>query len=162
MLKFHIRYITGETYDCDDCGSYTPERTEVRVNHTQVWYFDTDNHLSSSRSEHDVLTGIIKECEAVLIKEIESNFTEKLRLKWHKQYTGNTVAKTVEEWNQWRDSQLTGCRDNISAWRDACASLPDDLNLAVKMIALWYEAIFGEEIKVRISSEEDLHFEEEE
>lgn len=145
---FKVEKIHGKMYDCDCCGSYCSEGTNVYVNDTLVWEKYSDGHLYGRQTEENLLNCIVKEWNRINLEVIENNHTEESRLKWNKSYPGNGIARTPESWEEYKNEMLQYQDGLIENVMESCKNLPYDETLQTKMIALWIESVSGEKIEV--------------
>jgi hypothetical protein len=153
MTTFTILNYTEDGFDCECCGSCTPEGISVSVNDVEVWEQYTDNHMSGSRTEAPVSDCLIAGWEQVSRAAIDAHYTEQSRVAWNTKYPGNSVAASPESWAGEKRYAIERFEVDLNEVKESCNQLPYQIELQAKMIALWIESTTGEVIDVVIDYE---------
>jgi hydroxymethylpyrimidine pyrophosphatase-like HAD family hydrolase len=146
---FTITKFQEESFYCDDCGTCFPEGLTIDYNGSCIWKKYSDGHLHHEQTEKSILDSILDTLKQEYIQSIEENFTENKRLEWSQKHIGSHVSSTQEAWAEYKKSQTEYIEKSFQNIYDNCKNLPYDEALQVKMIALWVENEFGEEILVQ-------------
>jgi hypothetical protein len=150
MITFTISYHSQERFDGECCGQTFPEGTYISVNDTPVWTYTSDGHFTSSQTEKPLFDCLLDEWKKIHVNAIHERSTEEHRLQWNIDYPGNAIAATPNSWNDYFMDLLPGLDEHEKQIKEACVNLPNDEQLAMKMIALWIEAITGHEIEIEV------------
>lgn len=153
MTTLKIVNTTGEPFECDDCGTCYPEGVYVCVDDVVVWEKSTDGHYSGYQTEESISECILNYIKKTSLELIDNGFTEEARFQWNKNYPGNAVASTPENWLEYKRESISILESSCERLTENCQILPYAEHLQVKMIALWLEEEFGD--KVQIIEEEE-------
>lgn len=148
LITFKIEEIRGQTYDCEDCGSYSGSGVNIYVNDNLVWHKYSDGHMSGEQTEDTILNCVTKEWYDINVQVIEQKYTEKARNVWNEKYPGNGIARTPESWAKEKDSRIKSQQNMLECVIESCQNLPYEEPLQVKMIALWIESATGVKVVV--------------
>lgn len=144
---------TGAMHECEYCGSHSSERTTIFVNDEEVWQKYDDGHMHSSISERSLVDCILEAWNKQQNSYIEQEYTETRRIAWNKRHPGNSIAATPENWLEAKDRVLGSQLEYLEQVKQDCNHLPYEIELQVKMIALWIENACGEKIVIEIEGE---------
>ncbi len=152
MIEFKVVDISGPSGDCDCCGSYSGSGTEIHANGEVIWRKYFDGHMGGDQTEESVLNAVLNAWNEYNIQVVEAKFTEEMRHQWNKDHPGNGVARTPENWLEYKNQMLEFQKDSFDSVKENCSNLPYDELLQVRMIAIWIESSTGEKIQVLTDS----------
>jgi hypothetical protein len=160
-MTFKVAKISGPMGECDCCGCYSASGYNIYFNDELIWRQYSDGHLGGDCSEESILNAVVNAWNEFNIQKIEAQFTEEKRHEWNKDHPGNGVARTVENWKEYKEQMLEFQKDAFDSVKESCSNLPYDETLQVKMICLWIESHSGEKIQVLEDTEYEGDYDEE-
>lgn len=141
----------GSLQECECCGTYSAEGIFVLADENLIWKKYSDGHMYGEQTEESILDSILNCWEEIQLNKINKESTEEARIDWNVKHPGNGIARTEESWKQYNQEKVDYLKETLSRVRESCDKLPYSEVLEVKMIALWLEECFGEEIAVSVS-----------
>ena len=152
MIKIVVEKGFEESFECECCGSYTPEYFNLYVNNELIWESYNDNHLKSVSTDEWYVTSLLNAYKKHTILAVEQKYKEDIsKLSSEEQ---NKDLWVVKDRNTWLTEQKEGYIDffnfQMGKVEKALTHLPMNQELGVKMVALWIEEYLEVPVEVEV------------
>ncbi len=152
VMKIKVQKMYGSLQECECCGTYSAEGFFVFADDNLIWKKYSDGHMYGEQTEESILDSILNYWEEDELNKIKKESTEEARIDWNVKHPGNGIARSEESWKQYNQEKIDYLKETLSRVRESCDKLPYNEVLEVKMIALWLEEHFGEDMDVIVES----------
>lgn len=154
MIKIIIEKGFEESFECECCGSYTPEYFNLYVNNELIWESYNDNHLKNVSTDEWYVKSLLNAYKKHTILAVEQKYKEDIQKSSNEEQDKNLWL--VKDKKTWLTEQKEGYIDYFNFQMEevekALNNLPLNQELGVKMVALWIEEYLEVPVEVEIKN----------